>query len=41
MTRLFPSWGLWEAAGVFALAYLGIAHAPAAGFTDASPHGAW
>jgi hypothetical protein len=26
-------WGLWEAAGVFALAYLGIAHAPAAGFT--------
>lgn len=26
-------WGLWEAAGVFALAYLGIAHEPAAGFT--------
>ena len=26
-------WGLWEAAGVFALAYLGVAHEPAAGFT--------
>ncbi len=26
-------WGLWEAAGVFALTYLGIAPEPAAGFT--------
>ena len=26
-------WGLWEAAGVFALTYLGIAHEPAAGYT--------
>ena len=26
-------WGLWEAAGVFALSFFGIAHEPAAGFT--------